>query len=165
MRGNEEVSIVVCDKEVARKESSTEIWPAFPIGRLFADKPTGVEAARGAVHHQPATANVVIGPVHPRTMNEMFIHPSTRLNIVAVTAPSGVNGAYSSVEFNRRCALDTVDYVRYDQSHRLPPEPRLGGTFATPFPFAESTRAKAVKTKAGRTFVRVRDGMHVGQVC
>jgi hypothetical protein len=43
MRGNEEVSIVVCDKEVARKESSTEIWPAFPIGRLFADKPTGVE--------------------------------------------------------------------------------------------------------------------------
>jgi hypothetical protein len=125
MRCNEEVSIVVCDKEVARKESSTEIWPAFPIGRLFADKPTGVEAARGAVHHQPATANVVIGPVHPRTMNEMFIHPSTRL-IVAVTASSGVNGAYSSVEFNRRCALDTVDYVRYDRYSPIVFRPNLG---------------------------------------
>ena len=159
---------MVCDKEVARKESSTEIWPAFPFGRLFAGKPTGVEAARGSVLHQPATASVIIGPVHPRTMNEMFMHPSGQ------RAPD--RGRHCLIRSQLRLFVGRIQPQvrprhgrlrprRPSQSHRLPPEPRLGGTFATPLPIAESTRAKAVKTKAGRTFVRVRDGMHVGQVC
>ena len=119
------VSIVVCDKEVAKKESITEIWPTFPVDRIFADKPTGVESEHGAVY-QPATANILIGPVHPRTLNEIFTHAGTRL-VGAVTASSGVNGAYSSKEFNHWCASDTVRYVRYDRAIPIVARPTQGG--------------------------------------
>jgi hypothetical protein len=113
------VGIIVCDKEGAVRKSVTDVWKGFPDDRIFYDTADGVKDTLGpdtdlSTGYNDATFNVIIGPVHIKTLGQIFTNSTTRY-IGAVTASAGVNGAHSAKEFTRLCNQASVEYVRYNQ--------------------------------------------------